>query len=117
MRELDISSNKHVVVRDAQEVSEHHYYIIGKAGGHEILKEEFGFVDFQDGPIQEVGVNGCQNEDLIAIVIDRLRYFQAGKFSCRENAIALTHLEDALHWLEHRTRERAKRGVEGKMEV
>lgn len=26
---------------------------------------------------------------------------------------ALTHLEDAMHWLQHRTRERVARGVEG----
>ena len=30
---------------------------------------------FQNGPIKENGVNGCQNEDLIAVVIDRLQQF------------------------------------------
>jgi hypothetical protein len=69
---------------------------------------------FQNGPIQEAGINGIQNEDLIAIIIDRLQGFQAyGPYKCRENAIALTHLEDALHWLQHRTRQRIARGVEG----
>lgn len=80
---------------------------------------------FQNGPIGEVGINGISNEALIAIVIDRLRGFQyqrtendefknvPGPFACRENALALTHLEDAMHWLQHRTRERLKRGVEG----
>ncbi len=70
-------------------------------------------VDFQNGPINEVGVNGCQNEDLLAIIIDRLQGFQSGPFACRENEIALTHLQDAMHWLLHRTRERVARGVEG----
>ena len=68
---------------------------------------------FQDGPIAEVGTNGVTHEALLAICIDRLQSFQRGPFSCRENALALTHLEDAMHWLNHRTRERVARGVEG----
>lgn len=68
---------------------------------------------FQNGPIQESGVNGITQETLLAIVIDRLRSFQKGPFSCRENAIALTHCEEALMWLQRRTVERIKRGVEG----
>jgi len=71
-------------------------------------------VSFQNGAIQEAGVNGCQNEDLMAIVIHRLQGFQSGDFKCRENAIALTHLETALLWLQKRTDERRARGVEGK---
>lgn len=68
---------------------------------------------FQNGPIAESGVNGLTQEVLIAIVIDRLRSFQAGKFACRENALALTKLEEAQHWLHHRTAARVARGVEG----
>jgi len=74
---------------------------------------EFGFVEFQKGPIGESGVNGCQNEDLLAIVIDRLQYFQNGHYACRENALALTKIQEALHWLEARTKDRVGRGVEG----
>lgn len=70
-------------------------------------------VHFQQGPVQEVGPNGISNEALIAVVIDRLQSFQKGTFSCRENAIALTKLEEAMHWLHHRTRQRLARGVEG----
>jgi len=79
--------------------------------------EDKGFslstVLFQTGPIKVNGVNGVQNEDLIAIVIDRLEGFQSGNFSCRENALALTKLQEALFWLEHRTAKRKERGVEG----
>lgn len=71
------------------------------------------FIGFQNGPIKESGVNGVTQEALLAIVIDRLRSFQAGPFSCRENAIALTHVEEALMWLQRRTVARIKRGVEG----
>ena len=70
-------------------------------------------VDFQNGPIDEKGVNGVTQEILLAIVIDRLRSFQAGPFSCRENALALTKCEEALQWLHSRTLERMNRGVEG----
>ena len=73
-------------------------------------------IHFQDGPIKEAGVNGCHNEDLIAIVIDRLQGFQSGEYKCRENAIALTKLEEALLWLNKRTADRRKRGVEGTRE-
>lgn len=71
---------------------------------------------FQNGPIPEVGANGITMEALLAIVIDRLRGFQSGKFACRDNAIALTHLEDALMRLQARTRERMRRGVEGTLQ-
>lgn len=70
-------------------------------------------IHFQEGPIGEVGTNGHTHEALLAILIDRLQGFQKGQYACRENAIALTHLEDAMHWLHHRTRQHVARGVEG----
>ena len=70
-------------------------------------------VSFQNGPINEVGVNGITQEAILAIVADRLRSFQSGPFSCRENAIALTKVEEAMHWLQQRTIVRMRRGVEG----
>lgn len=68
---------------------------------------------FQNGPINEVGVNGVTQEILLAIVADRLRAFQSGPYSCRENALALTKVEEAMHWLQKRTLDRMRRGVEG----
>lgn len=70
-------------------------------------------ITFQNGPINEAGVNGITQEVLLAIVADRLRSFQAGKFACRENALALTAVEEATNWLHQRTRQRMSRGVEG----
>ena len=70
-------------------------------------------IEFQNGPINEHGVNGVTQEVLLEIVADRLRSFQAGPFSCRENALALTKIEEAQHWLQKRTLERMRRGVEG----
>jgi hypothetical protein len=68
---------------------------------------------FQNGPIPEKGTNGVTHEALLAILVDRMQGFQKGQYACRENAIALTHLEEALMWLQKRTRERVARGVEG----
>ena len=70
-------------------------------------------IKMQHGAIKENGVNGIQNVDLLNIVIDNLQHFQNGKFKCRENALALTHLETAVLWLNKRTADRKARGVEG----
>lgn len=74
-------------------------------------------IELQNGPIKDVGVNGVTNEILLAIVADRLRAFQEGPFSCKANACALTHIEEAMHWLHQRTLERIRRGVEGTLKV
>lgn len=89
----------------------HNYTIYGKEEGtpHLVL----GQVIFQDGPIKEVGLNGVMNEDLLLILISRLEGFQSGAYKTREGALALTNLQQALMWLEKRTSDREKRGVEG----
>jgi len=46
----------------------------------------------------------------------RLEFYQkasGGKFACRQNAIAITKLEEAMHWLWARRMERETRGVQG----
>lgn len=78
---------------------------------------EVGEVVFQCGPIKESGVNGVMNEDLIAMVITRLEYFNNSEFRCRENAMAITKLEEALMWLRKRTIGRENRGIEGTHKV
>ncbi len=67
---------------------------------------------FQHGPVGEHGINGLQNEPLIAVLVHRLGVLNKA-FPCRENSVAITHLETALLWLEKRTADREKRGVEG----
>ena len=57
--------------------------------------------------------DGTTNEEVIEMLIDRLQYLNQ-KFPCRENSIALTKLDEALLWLNKRTADRVKRGVEGK---
>ena len=71
----------------------------------------------QNGPIKEYGVNGVTQETLLAVVIDRLRNFQAGPFACAANAMALHHIEAALELLQQRTKDRIARGVEGQTKL
>lgn len=70
-------------------------------------------VDFQCGPIKEVGINGVTNEALLAILIDRVEGFQSGKFVCDENRETLNCLLLAMRWSQERTKARIARGVEG----
>lgn len=116
MRKLTIGTEKYtqVFAVDNKEFNaNHHYNVVSKSEPPQILT----VVHFQEGPIKESGVNGCMNEDLIAMVIDRLESFQDSPYKCRENALAITKLEEALHWLRHRTLAREARGVEGTHEV
>jgi len=78
---------------------------------------EYIKIKFQVGPRSEVGANGAQIEDVLDILCKRLAGFQNGPFKCRENAIALTHLETALLWLKQRTARRMAQNVEGRSEV
>lgn len=84
---------------------------------HNYLIEEpsSGFINinFQNGPIAEVGINGVTHEALLAILIDRLEGFQSGLYACDANAAALYHLIRAQECLHARTKERMARGVEG----
>lgn len=98
-----------IVTVDKKEFNAHHLYQVQMVDGDIPICQ----VNFQKGPIKEYGPNGIHHEDLIAIVIDRLESFQESEYSCRENALAITKLEEALHWLRHRTNKREKRGVEG----
>lgn len=57
--------------------------------------------------------DGTTNEEVLEVLIDRISKLQA-KFPCKENACCITHLQEGLMWLEKRTKDREKRGVEGK---
>ena len=74
-------------------------------------------IRWQQGPIvvdgQETEPNGAFMETLIKIAIDRMEFYQTTEFKCRENALVITKLEEALHWQQHRLNNRAKRGVLG----
>ena len=114
MRKVEIGTEKYtrVIANDDKEFNANHFYSVETSDTTRpamILSQ----VRFQKGPVKENGVNGVMNEDLLAMVIDRLQSFQESPYKCRENAIAITKLEEALLWLGKRTAERNRRGVEG----
>lgn len=66
----------------------------------------------QNGPVKEAGVNGCQVTTLIAAAKHMIEELNK-KFPCRENAVTITKLDEALMWQEKRTKDRLARAVEG----
>lgn len=73
-----------------------------------------GVVRFQNGARKEENsIHGVLDTDLLEIVRDRLIGFQSGQFATRENAIALTHIEEALMWMNRRVEDRIERQVLG----
>lgn len=71
----------------------------------------------QEGSTELVTIyDGTTNEELLEVLIDRISFLNS-KFPCRENAIAITKLDEALLWLNKRTNDRIKRNVEGKQLV
>ncbi len=83
-----------------------------------LVTGEYFTIKFQLGPVKEFEKNGCQMDAIIRVLIDRLSGLnrEGARFRCRENSLAITKLEEALHWLKHRTMDREARGVEGKNE-
>jgi hypothetical protein len=69
---------------------------------------------FQKGPRKDSNsTHGILDTDLLEIVRHRLQCFQQGEFATRENAIALTHIEEALLWMNKRVEDRIERNVLG----
>lgn len=97
-------------------IAENHLDADGKpAGGY---AEGVGIrVEWQNGPLgrdeERTEPNGAFVETLIAIVIQRIEHYNSTGFACRENSLAITKLEEAQHWLQHRTADRERRAVEG----
>ena len=88
----------------------------GNPSGGATMGKGFSVI-WQKGPLvvdgERIEPNGAFVETIIAAAIGRLKWYQTTKFGCRENALAITKFEEGLHWLQHRTKEREKRGVEG----
>ena len=89
-----------------------HYYEVHcpLADGTDLCLE----VNFQNGARKNPdSLPGVLDTDLLEIVRDRLKGFQSGDFACRENACALTHIEEALMWMNRRVEDRIERNVLG----
>ena len=57
--------------------------------------------------------NGAFVETVISAAVQRLEFYQESKFECKENAVAIDALTEALESLSARTMNREKRAVEG----
>lgn len=102
---------------------------INEIGGFEVARDDDGttFISIrehtnsigfklQNGPIKEVGENGCQIDAVIEaakLVIEGLNE----RYPCEENHMAIVGLNSALSWLKIRKENREKRGVEGTSSV
>ena len=93
--EYALLSFKRNEATDTQEFQKVVFYEMGEGGEH---------------------VNGTTLEEMLRVSIERLTDLNT-RFACRENSLAITKMQEALMWLNERTRERVARGVEGKHRV
>ena len=77
-------------------------------------------IEWQNGPLgrgaERQEPTGAFVETVLAAVRQRIEFYQTAqnkKFACRENAIAITKIEEAMMWLDSRTKAREVRQVEG----
>lgn len=77
----------------------------GKPAGGKFLSPGI-VITWQKGPLAQDGFekapNGAFVDTVIFAALQRLRYYNTTEFACRENSLAITHLEEAQHWLTHR---------------
>ena len=90
----------------------HEYSIKLPTEGGDLI--ELLYLAFQKGARKDPEArHGILDTDLLEIVRHRLQCVQAGEFACRENALALTALEECLLWMNKRVEDRAERQVLG----
>ena len=88
-----------------------HRYVITDIGEH---ASNDCTIQFQNGARKlEDSIHGVLDTDLLEIVRHRLQCFQQGPFATRDNAVALTHIEEALMWMNRRVEDRIERNVLG----
>lgn len=88
-------------------------YVITTAGGAFLSWD----ITFQKGPRKaQEARHGVLDADLLEIVRDRLKAFQAGEYACWENEYALLAIEEALMWMNRRVKDRIERNVLGTTE-
>ena len=95
--------------RDPDAGNASHLYGIQFGGPKDVVK-----IQFQHGPRGVAGSSpGIFDDDLLAIVEDRLVGFQSGPFACGENARALDAVHQARECLGLRVARRIEKGVLG----
>jgi len=95
--------------RDPNAGNASHVYGIQFGGPADVTR-----VQFQHGPRGvATSTPGVFDDDLLAIIEDRLQGFQSGPFACVENAEALAGVQAARDALARRVAARIKKGVLG----
>lgn len=110
------STQKTIGVSEDDTYGGAHLYIFMNSLGHqngepkyEVSTQTIQFVKKEeDGTM----LPGLQSEQLLIALIDRHKKLN-DKFPSREGALAITKMEEALHWLQARVEERIERGVMG----
>lgn len=95
--------------RDPKAGNASHLYGIQFGGPKDVCR-----IQFQHGPRGVEGSSpGIFDDDLLAIIQDRMEAFQAGPFACAENALALDAVKGARAALSLRAARRIAQGVLG----
>jgi hypothetical protein len=93
-----------------------HYYqfrnSVGFNNGKADYVDSYQSIQFVQKNLDGSMTPGVQSEQLLIALIDRHKKLNE-KFSSREGALAITKMEEALHWLRARVEERIDRGVMG----
>ncbi|MCW5937309.1 MAG: hypothetical protein KIT11_08390 [Fimbriimonadaceae bacterium] len=83
----------------------------GMDGSDGFVCQPFIHIVFQRGSVVEHGINGCRLEDVIDVLIERLLDHQGRDMACKENEVALHHLQVAKEALLVRRRVREQQHV------
>ena len=87
--------NKIFTIDYADVTGINHEYMITLSSNNSNTMDNFCTIKFKKDS-EHLGVD---DSDLLEIVRDRLKCFQKGIYKCREYACAITHLEEALMWI------------------
>lgn len=96
-------------------LDDHHRYELNNFESDKLQLLLFIKKEKNEAGVLETVEEGTTNEEVLAMLIHRLKGLN-DKFGCRQNSLAITKLEEALFWLNDRTAERKRRGVEGTLQ-
>jgi len=81
-----------------------------------IIEGSYYRIQFQEGPVRQMGINGTQANEVLT-AIGAYLYACNSQLPCRETSLAITKIEEAVFWLNERTRKRLEQNVEGTNEA
>ena len=95
-----------------------HSYVFRNSLGHQdgqaVYHDSVQQIDFVKKLSDGTMVPGLQSEQLLIALIDRHKKLNDA-YRSRESSLAITKMEEALHWLQARVQNRISRGVMGEL--